>query len=67
MRYRLSRWLEPALEFYTGQDTRAIGPALMGNIKTGIRKSLHWETGIIFGIDEDSPNMTLRGLIEYEF
>ncbi|MDX2350486.1 MAG: hypothetical protein QNK32_08865 [Porticoccus sp.] len=67
MRYRLSRWLEPALEFYTGQDTRAIGPALMGNIKTGIRKRLHWETGLIFGIDEDSPNMTLRALIEYEF
>ncbi|MEH6617433.1 MAG: hypothetical protein V7699_06315 [Porticoccus sp.] len=67
VRYRLSRWLEPALEFYSGEDTQAIGPVLMGNINTGIRQNLHWETGIIFGIDEDSPNTTLRALIEYEF
>lgn len=67
LRYRLSPWLEPAVEFYAGQDTNALGPVLMGNIKTGIRRSLHWETGLLFGTDNSSPNTTLRALVEYEF
>lgn len=67
MRYRLSRWVEPALEFYMGEDTRALGPALLGNINTGLRQKLHWEIGMIFGVTEESANNTLRALIEYEF
>ena len=67
LRYRYSRWIEPGLELYSGEDTLAIGPVLMGDIKTGIRRKLHWETGVIFGLEEKSPNQTLRLLIEYEF
>ena len=67
IRYRLSRWFEPALELYGGEDTRAIGPVIMGNIITGTRKKLHWEAGMIFGMTEESANNTLRFLIEYEF
>ncbi len=66
-RYRLSRWLEPAVEFYAGQDTHALGPVLMGDLKAGIRRNLHWEIGLLFGLDEDSANNTFRALIEYEF
>lgn len=66
-RYRLSRWLEPAVEFYSGQDTRALGPVLMGDVNAGIRRNLHWEIGMLFGLDENSANNTLRALIEYEF
>ena len=25
----------------------------MGDIKTGIRRKLHWETGVIFGLGEE--------------
>lgn len=67
VRYRLSRWLEPALEFYSGEDTQAIGPVFMGNINTGTRQSLHWEAGMIFGLTGESANNTVRLLIEYEF
>jgi hypothetical protein len=66
-RYRYSPKFEPGIEMYIGQNTRAIGPVLQGNITTGIRKLLHWEVGVIFGLDEDSAHETFRLLTEYEF
>ncbi|MCF7982154.1 MAG: hypothetical protein K9K86_09215 [Pseudomonadales bacterium] len=67
LRYRYSRQLEPAVEIYKGEDTFALGPVLMGDINTGIRRNLHWETGFIFALDDKSPNQTVRLLLEYEF
>jgi len=66
-RYRYSRSIEPAIEFYSGEDTLAIGPALLGQIRLGIKRQIKWEAGAIYGLDNDSPNQTLRFLIEYEF
>ncbi len=67
LRRRSSATFEPGIELYAGQDHRGIGPVLQGNIRTGTRKSLHWETGAILGIGSKSPNNTWRFLIEYEF
>jgi hypothetical protein len=39
----------------------------MGDIKFSGRRNLHWETGLIFGVDADTPDATLRLLTEYEF
>ncbi len=66
-RYRLTRSFEPALEFYSGQDTIAIGPAFVGSFRLGGRKKLRWETGVIFGLDSISPDITVRGMLEFEF
>jgi hypothetical protein len=66
-RYRLTRGFEPALEFYSGQDTLALGPVFVGDIRAGGRKKLRWEVGVIFGLDGDSPDRTFRGLLELEF
>lgn len=66
-RYRYSRLLEPALEFYAGKNTRGIGPVLQGTFFTGVRKSVHWEAGVFFGFDNDSADQTWRLLFEYEF
>ena len=66
-RYRMSRTFEPGIEFYAGQYSRGIGPVLQGTINTGIRKNLHWETGVIFGLGSDSPDTSFRFLLEYEF
>jgi len=66
-RYRYSPYLEPAIEFYAGEDTRAIGPVLMGDLKLGAGKKIHWETGVIFGLNNNSPDNTWRFLTEYEF
>jgi hypothetical protein len=69
LRYRYSRGLEPALEFYSGEDTKGVGPTLLGQIAFGkgsVRR-LKWELGVIIGIDGKSPDHTLRTLLELEF
>lgn len=66
-RYRYSQAFEPAIEFYSGQDARGLGPAFMGQVKMGNRQRLRWEAGVIFGLDSTSPNRTLRFLLEFEF
>lgn len=66
-RYRYSRYFEPALEFYSGQNTRGIGPAIMGDVKFSAGKKLHWEVGNIIGLDSITPDNTWRFLAEFEF
>lgn len=66
-RYRYSRNFEPAIELYTGQNSTVIGPALLGGANVGVRKSIHWEAGLMFGLDEESPDTTFRFLMEFEF
>lgn len=66
-RYRYKKAFEPAIEFYSGQNTRALGPAILGQVKMGGRQRLSWEFGAIFGLDSKSPNRTLRLLLEFEF
>lgn len=66
-RYRYTKAFEPALELYAGQDSAGIGPVAMGSAAVGIRKSLHWEAGVIFGLGDNSPDSALRFLLEYEF
>ncbi len=67
LRYRYSPVFEPGVEFYAGQNTLAMGPVLQGIFSTGIRKSLHWEAGLIFGLDKETADTTWRFLLEYEF
>ena len=66
-RYRYLQAFEPAIEFYSSQDTRGLGPAFMGQVKLGNKQRLRWEVGAIFGLDSTSPNRTLRFLLEFEF
>jgi hypothetical protein len=66
-RYRYSRTFEPAIEFYSGQDTCALGPAIMGGIRMEGRKQFKWEAGYLFGLDDKSPDHTLRVMAEFEF
>ncbi|CAA0082258.1 Uncharacterised protein [Zhongshania aliphaticivorans] len=66
-RYRYSSALEPALEFYSGQDARGIGPLLTGMQRLGLQNQLRWEAGAIFGLGSDSPDLSIKLLLEYEF
>ena len=66
-RYRYSREFEPALELYAGQNSMGLGPVIMGSASMGVRKSIHWEAGVIFGLDNKSPDNTYRFLLEFEF
>ena len=66
-RYRYSQAFEPGIEFYAGQKTIGMGPIIQGNINVGVRRNLHWESGLILGLNKDSPDQTVRFLLEYEF
>ena len=66
-RFRYSPRLEPAMELYLGEDTLGFGPVIMGMERVGHLKALRWEAGAIFGIDSDTPDYTLRAVLEYEF
>lgn len=67
LRRRGSPLFEPGVELYAGQGTRAAGPVVQGTAITGTRRSLHWEAGVIFALDEGSSPSTWRFLLEYEF
>jgi len=66
-RYRRSQQFEPSIELYIGQNTLAMGPVIMGQLSWGLREKIKWESGAIFGLDEKSPNLSFRLLLEYEF
>ncbi|MEC9313992.1 MAG: hypothetical protein VYB22_03835 [Pseudomonadota bacterium] len=66
-RYRLSPAFEPAIEFYGGENTRALGPVAMGDVRFGAGKKLHWESGVLFGLSKKTPDAIIRLLAEYEF
>ena len=66
-RYRYSPRLEPAVEFFAAENLRALGPALMGTERLAPGRRLHWEAGFAVGLDHASPDLALRGKLEYEF
>ena len=66
-RYRLRETLEPAVELHMGQDTKALGPALTGLHRLSPGKKLRWEAGVFFGLDDESPDHTVKLTFEYEF
>ncbi|MDX2505637.1 MAG: hypothetical protein QNL62_14350 [Gammaproteobacteria bacterium] len=66
-RYRYSRAIEPAIEFYSSDSSEGIGPVLLGNIRLGGKKQLRWEAGVIFALDNETADETLKFLLELEF
>ncbi|MCK5665291.1 MAG: hypothetical protein KAI17_17510, partial [Thiotrichaceae bacterium] len=66
-RYRYSRLIEPAIEFYSSDGSEGIGPVLLGNFKLNGRKQIRWEAGVIFGLDNETADQTYKFLLEFEF
>ena len=67
LRYRYRPGFEPAIEFYSGQSAKALGPVAVGERRFSGRRKLHWELGVIFGLDSESPDQTVRGMLEFAF
>lgn len=67
LKYRLRPTLEPALEFYQGQDTSGLGPVLSGLWRGAQGRKLLWEAGAIAGLDSDTPDVTWKVNLEWEF
>lgn len=66
-RYRYQPSLEPALELYLDEYDKAAGPALIGLWRLSPGQKLRWETGLLFAIDDETPDTILRFSFEYEF
>ena len=66
-RYRLASWFEPAVEFYAGEDTRALGPVALGDIRLQPGQKLHWELGALTGLNSKTADITWRAALELEF
>jgi hypothetical protein len=66
-RYRYSPRFEPAMEFFLGEDTSALGPAIMGMERLGLARAVRWELGVVFALNDDTPDYTFRAVLEYEF
>ncbi len=66
-RYRLSPLFEPAIELHAAEDTLAIGPAVLGELRLGNRRSLHWEAGVYAGLDDRTPDRSFRAGLEFGF
>lgn len=67
LRYRYKQSLEPAIEVYQAQNTTGVGPVLTGMFRVGPINKLNWELGTIFGLKDETPDVTLKINLEYEF
>jgi hypothetical protein len=67
LRYRWSQSIEPGLELFSGEDTRAVGPALAGALRLGPGRGLRWNAAVVFGVDGATADTTAKVNIEYEF
>ncbi|WP_237057282.1 hypothetical protein [Microbulbifer sediminum] len=66
VKYRMGPSLEPAMEYYVDEYTQALGPVLLGNNRFGNSK-MKWELGVMFGLNDETEDATLRWQTEFEF
>jgi len=76
-RYRLEERFEPGIEMYGGlgewgefgsfnDHEQQLGPAIYGKLRTA-GGAFKYEAGLLFGLNDETPDATLRFLLEYEF
>lgn len=66
-RYRMNPSFEPGLEYFASEETRALGPVIMGELPISSGQKLFWHLGYIFGLDDDTADRTVKLQLEYEF
>jgi len=76
-RYRLDERFEPGIEMYGGlgewgemgsfdDHEQQLGPAMFGKFRTS-DGAIKYELGLLFGLTDETPDTTVRFVIEYEF
>ncbi len=77
-RWRWREVLEPGVELHGGlgqwgefgswrEHSQQAGPAFYGRVRTGNRAKLHYEGALLCGLTHESPDLTARLQLEYEF
>lgn len=56
----------PALEYYSSEYENSLGTLVNGKWKAGKNK-FGYSVGILWGLDDDTPDQTLRTKVEFEF
>jgi len=67
LRYRHRPAFEPAVELYLDDIDHAAGPAILGARPLGAGNQLRWELGLYFGLDSETPDLSLRTNLAFEF
>lgn len=67
MRYLQCPSFEPAIELYLDDQDYALGPTVLGMLRLSAGRKIRWEAGLLFGLDRETPDTTLRAGIEVEF
>ena len=67
LRYLQGPAFEPAIELYLDDQDYAMGPAVLGMARFAAGRKFRWEAGLLFGLDRETPDATLRAGIEVEF
>lgn len=66
-KYRHSRAFEPGLELFLGQDTRAAGPTIGGQMKVSAGDKLFWQLALLLGGSDKTADRTFKLELDYEF
>lgn len=66
-RYRYLPALQPSIELYSGEQYKGAGPGFMGVHKFSTMQQLKWEAAVVFAIDNQTVDKTIRFALEFEF
>ncbi|MFC4654244.1 hypothetical protein ACFO3I_04295 [Rheinheimera marina] len=66
-RYRYLPALQPSIELYSGEKYKGAGPGFMGVHKFSTMQQLKWEAAVVFAIDNQTVDKTIRFALEFEF
>jgi len=65
-KYEFCDYFAPALEYYIDEDAQSAGPVITGEVEAG-ENEIEWQAGALFGLDNDSPEVTWRWQFEFKF
>jgi len=66
LRWRMNKKLEPTLEIYSSEYSNTLGTLINGKVPAAGGK-FGYSLGVLWGLDDDTPDQTLRAGIELEF
>ena len=68
LQWRRGPLFEPAIELFAEEDELQLGPAFLGRTRIGDSLTFFaYELGLLFGLTDDTPDQTLRFIVEAEF
>ena len=57
----------PELEYYSSEYERTLGTLVSGRWKTGAKNKIGYTLGVMWGLDDNTPDYIVRSMIEFEF